>query len=334
MKIRLVIFLLLIFVSCKNRESAKAIHQSQAIDNYIPPASEADIDTTQAYLSPSDQLSDRSTFTASHFQSTQMKFRGLRNIAYHISMAGSTAPVIVVEYLSGAWSSGDTASTATRILLYGGSELLYRKAFPIEFSGPLNFSRIRKFDHAIMSVNQQKSIVYYWFDIIRADGSVEKEYHAVCVDNEGITNELSGDITRIGGSYASVRFLNENRLKAKVSPSRRYPDLTVDLLFSIDWTSCSSELDVPSDSVFIVSDQPSRYFSNRIKLYAGVEPSAAFRETNFRQLTQARIQRAFVPSMLDSAQIRRDRLFIEFNRTTKGWIDYDTMLFEEIISEN
>jgi hypothetical protein len=331
---RILIFICLI-VLCSSCQKKKTPDQEmQRADNYVPPATETDIDTTQAYLSPSDPLSDRSTFTASNFQSSQVKFRGSRNIAYQISMAGSSAPVIVVEYLSGAWKSGDTASTATRILLYDGSELLYRKAFPIEFSGPLNFSRVRKFDHAIMSVNKQKSIVYYWFDIMRPDGSVEKEYHAVCVDNEGITNELSGDITRIGGSFASVRFLNENRLKAKVSPSRRYPDLTVDLLFSIDWNSCSSALDIPADSVFIISDQPSRYFSNRIKLFAGLEPTASFRETNFRQLTQARMQRAFVPSFLDSTQAKRDRLYIEFNRTARGWIDYDTMLFEEIIAEN
>jgi hypothetical protein len=322
----------LLFASCQKKKAAEPA--LPRMDNYVPPASEADIDTTQGYLSPSDPLSDRSTFTASNFQSTQIKFRGTRNISYQISMTGGTAPVIVVEYLNGSWGGGDTVSTATRILLYAGSELLYRKAFPIEFSGAVNFARIRKLDHTIMSVNQQKSIVYYWFDVVRADGSVTKEYHAVCVDNEGITNELTGDITRIGGSYASVRFLNENRLKAKVPPNVRYPDLTVDLFFSVDWNTCTAALDVPVDTVFIISDQPSRYFSNKIKLFSGPEPSAPFRETNFRRLTQAQMQRAFIPSMFDPVAVNRDRIFIDFNRTTKGWIDYNTMVFEEIIAEH
>jgi hypothetical protein len=325
------ILLILAFSSCQKKKAAEPL--PQRVDNYVPPALEADIDTTVAYLSPSDQLNDRSTFTASNFQSTQIKYRGSRNISYQITVGSATAPVIVVEYLNGAWSSGDTTSTATRILLYAGSELLYRKAFPLEFSGSVNFSRVRKLDHTIVTVNKQKAIVYYWFDIVRPDGSVEKEYHAVSVDNEGVTNELSGDIIRIGPGIGSVRFLNENRLKAKVAPNSQYPDLTVDLLFSIDWNACTSSLDVPVDTVFIISDQPTRYFSNKIKLFASTEPSSPFKETSFRRLTQAQMQRAFVPSLFDQAAIDRDRIFIEFNKSTRGWIDHETMKFEEIQSD-
>ncbi|MCK9410274.1 MAG: hypothetical protein WCX28_07450 [Bacteriovoracaceae bacterium] len=323
---------LMLFSSCQKKRTAEPGFQQ--VENYVPPASEAALDTMQAYISPSDPLNDRSSFTASNFQAAQIKFRGTRNIMYQISMAESTAPVIVVEYLNGEWSNGDTVSTTTRILLYVGSELLYRKAFPIEFSDAVNFSRVRKFNHTILSVNQQKSIVYYWFDVVRADGSFIKEYHAVCVDNEGVTNELSGDITRIGGSFASVRFLNENRLKAKVPPGSRYSDLAVDLLFSIDWNTCAAVMDVPVDTIFIISDQPSRYFSNKIKLFAEPQQTSTFRETNFRRLTQAKLQRAFVPSLFDSGNTTRDRIYVEFNKTTKGWIDHDMMLFEEIISEN
>lgn len=328
----IVICFLVLLSSCQKKKVSEP--PVQRMDNYVPPASDADIDTTQAYLSPSDPLSDRSSFTASNFQSTQIKFRGTRNILYHISMADAVAPVVVVEYLNGAWTNGDTISTATRILVYSGSELLYRKAFPIEFSDAVSFASVRKFDHSILTVNQNKFIIYYWFEIIRPDGYLSKEYHAVSVDNNGITNELAGDVIRIGGNFASVRFLNENRLKAKVRPHGRYPDLTIDLHFSIDWNTCTSVLDVPVDTIFIVSDQPSRYFSNKIKLFSTPEPSAVFRETNFRRLTQAQMQRAYVPSFFDSSAVKRDRLFIEFNKSTKGWIDHETMVFEEIIAEH
>lgn len=317
--------------SCQKKKAAEPA--PQRVDNYVPPATESDLDTTQAYTSPSDQLSDRSTFTASHFQSAKASYRGSRNIRYQISMGSGTAPVLVVEYLDGAWTNGDSTSTVSRILVYAGSELVYRKAFPLEFTGSVNFSRVRKLDHTVLTVTKSKSILYYWFEIVEPDGAMGKEYHAVAVDNDGLTNELTGDLTRIGGSYRTVRFLNENRLKAKVAPGPRYPNLAVDLLLTIDWTSCTSTLDVPVDTVFSVSDQPSRFFSNRIKLYPSPTAPASAKETNFRKLTQAQMQRAYIPSFFDSTQIERDRLFIEFNRTTSGWIDHGTIVFEEIQSE-
>ena len=327
-----IIFLILLFSSCQKK---KTVEQSvKQVDNYIPSASELEIDTTRGYISPSDELSDRSIFDNANFQKNKIKFRGERNIYYHVSQSGNNALTVAVEYLSGSWKNGDTISTATRILLYLDNELLYRKAFPIEFSDAVNFSTVKKFNYTTLTVGRTKSIVYYWFDIARADGSVENEYHAISVDKEGITNELTGDIVRIGKSHESVRFLNENRLKAKVPPNSRYPNLTVDLIFSVDWKTCTSSLDVPIDTIFTVSDQPFRYFNSKIKLHSSLERTSPFRETKFRRLTQAQMQRIFTPSLFDKTNIERDHLFVEFNKTTKGWIDYETMKFEEIVSEN
>ena len=327
-----IIIMLVLFSSCQKKRPAE--QNVQQMDNYIPPASEAEIDTTLGYISPSDAFSDHSQFSPSNFQTIQGKFRGTRNIYYHIFQPKVNDLVIVVEYLNGARRNGDTTSTATRFLLYSGNELLYRKAFPPEFSDAVNFSTIQKFNYTVLSVNQSKSIVYYWFDRISISGANEKEYHAVSVDRDGITSELSGDMTMIASNFATVRFLNENRLKAKVAPNGRYPYLKIDLIFSIDWKICTSALDVPADSIFTVSDQPSRYFNSKVKLFQSQAKNASFHETKFKRLTQAQMQRIFIPSFFDHTAIGRDRLFIEYNRTTKGWIDYVTMKFEEIVSEN
>jgi hypothetical protein len=258
----------------------------------------------------------------------------MRNIFYHISQLPRSPLTVVVEYLGGIRAEGDTLSTATRMLLYSDNTLLYRKAYPVDLSDASTFSSARKFDHTILSVGPSRSILYYWFTIVNADGSVSTEYHAVAVDKEGVTNELSGDLTRIGGSIATVRFLNENRLKAKVVPNTRYQNLSVDILYTIDWQTCSAMMDVPIDTVFTVSEQPSRYFSSKIKLFSQPDNASSFRETNFRRLTQAQMQRVFIPSLFDTNSISRDRLFIQFNKNTSGWIDHETMKFEEIISEN
>jgi hypothetical protein len=328
----LLMVLLLLLSSCQKKKAD--IPNVQRVDNYVPPASEAEIDNTQSYLSPSDAFSDRSAFSPSNFQQGQVKFRGMRNIFYHISQLPRSPLTVVVEYLGGIRAEGDTLSTATRMLLYSDNTLLYRKAYPVDLSDASTFSSARKFDHTILSVGPSRSILYYWFTIVNADGSVSTEYHAVAVDKEGVTNELSGDLTRIGGSIATVRFLNENRLKAKVVPNTRYQNLSVDILYTIDWQTCSAMMDVPIDTVFTVSEQPSRYFSSKIKLFSQPDNASSFRETNFRRLTQAQMQRVFIPSLFDTNSISRDRLFIQFNKNTSGWIDHETMKFEEIISEN
>jgi hypothetical protein len=329
------VFLLTLLLACSSCQKKKTVEQKlQQVDNYVPPAADSGNDTTQSYLSPSDVFSDRSQFNNANFQTVQIKFRGMRNISYQISRSDKAPLTIVVEYLYGAWSSGDTVSTATRILLYVENELIYRKAVPLDFTDAVNFSSVRKFDFTVLSVTEGKAIFYYWFDKIREDGTSIKEYHAVSSDRDGVSNELSGDLIRIGGSYETVRFLNENRLKAKVSPNPRYPYLSVDMIFSIDWKSCAATLDVPEDTVFAVSDQPARYFNSRIKLFASPERNAAFRETNFRRLTQAKMERIFIPSMFDGTALQRDRIYIVFNKTFSGWINYETMIFEEIISEN
>ncbi|MBP6671842.1 MAG: hypothetical protein KA247_01775 [Bacteroidetes bacterium] len=326
------LILVLLFSSCQKKKAD--LPNVQRVDNYVPPASEAEIDVTQSYISPSDALSDRSSFAAANFQKDRVKYRGMRNIYYLISQQPRSPLMIVVEYLGGVRADGDTLSTATRMLLYSDNTLLYRKAYPVDFSDAATFSTARTFDHTIVSVSSSKSILYYWFTIENADGSLSTEYHAVAVDKDGVTNELSGDLTRIGSSIATVRFLNENRLKAKVVPNSRYQHLSVDILFTIDWKTCSAVMDVPIDTVFSVSEQPLRYFSSKIKLFSQPENASSFRETNFRRLTQAQMQRVFIPSLFDTNSISRDRLFIQFNKNTSGWIDHETMKFEEIISEN
>ncbi|MFA6455369.1 MAG: hypothetical protein WCW40_01005 [Bacteroidota bacterium] len=329
------VFLLIVLLACSSCQKKKTAEQNlQQSDNYVPPAAESETDTTQSYLSPSDAFSDRSQFSDANFQTVQVKFRGTRNISYHVSQSDKAPLTIIAEYLHGAWSGGDTVSTATRILLYSENELIYRKAFPLDFGDAMNFSSVRKFDYTVLTVSPTKAIVYYWFNMLRNDGTAVKEYHAVSVDREGISNELSGDIVRIGNSYETVRFLNENRLKAKVSPNLRYPYLTIDMIFTIDWKSCTAAMDVPVDTIFTVSDQPVRYFNSKIKLYTSPDRNTPFREMNFRRLTQAKMQRTFIPSLFDAASLQRDRVFIEFTKSTAGWIDYETMLFEEIISEN
>lgn len=322
----------LLLTSCQKKKSAE--QDVKQVDNFVPSASETDIDTTQAYLSPSDALNDRAPYASDQFLPTRITFRGTRSVFYQESVPTQQSPLrIVTEYMEGKWGDNDTISTVTRVLVYNNGLLVYRKAFPLSFATVTAFSQVRKFDHVILPVNEKKSILYYWLDIVDASGVVTQEYHAVSSDAEGITNELSGDLSRIAGHYATVRFLNENRVKAKVPPGPHYPALTVDLIFTIDWNACTAILDVPNDTVFIVSEQPTRFFSNKIRLFAGTEPGSSSTETNFRRLTQGTMRRAFVPSLFDTNSIGRDHLFVEFNTRMKGWIDHRTMVFEEVALE-
>ncbi len=332
-KLVTLILLLLFVCACQKKKLAEPVVQRS--DNYVQPASQDEIDTTQSYISPSDVLNNHSEFDREKFHAQVIQYRGVRNLFYTISFSQSmnNTITVIIEYLHGTSENGDSVSTASRILVYAKNALVYRKAFPLEFSNTIQFSAFRTFNHVVYTVSPTKAIVYYWLEVLRKNGAAEKEYQAVCIDNEGITNELSGDLNRIGGNYASIRFLNETRLKAKVPPTLRYPYLFIDLIFSIDWKTCNASLDIPVDTIFSVSDQPSRFFNSKIKLYTTPNRLSAFRETNFRRLTQAQMQRIFVPSFFNTINIRRDMVFVEFNRTTSGWIDYDTMLFEEIISE-
>jgi len=321
-----------LLVSCQKKKPAE--QDVQKVDNFIPSASETDIDTTQAYISPSDASSDRAPYSSDRFLPTRITYRGTRSVFYIESVPTQQSPLrIVTEYMEGKWGDNDTVSSATRVLVYNNGLLVYRKAFPLSFATVTAFARVRKFDHVVLPVNASKSILYYWLDVVDAGGTVTREYHAVSSDAEGITNELSGDLTRIEGHFATLRFLNDERVKAKVPPGPRYPSLTVDLLFTIDWNACTAVLDVPVDTVFNISEQPSRFFSNKIRLFAGTEPGAPSTETNFRRLTQGAMRRAFVPSLFDTNSISRDRVFVEFNARTKGWIDHRTMLFEELALE-
>jgi hypothetical protein len=328
------VLLLLFFCSCQRKKPVE--NTVQRTDNYVQPASQDEIDTTQSYISPSDALNDQSPFDPEKFAPQLIRYRGLRKISYEMTstQAMNNKLTVVVEYLHGTNDGGDSISTASRILLYAKDVLVYRKAFIIEFSSPLQFSASRTFDHIVYTVSPTKAIIYYWLEVLWESGTPKIEYHGICVDNEGVTNELSGDLTKIGSGYASIRFLNETRLKARVPPGARYPYLNIDLIYTIDWKLCNAVLDVPVDTIFSVAEQPSRFFNSRIKLNNSPDRGASFRETNFKKLTQGQMRRIFVPSLFDTGSIKRDHLFIEFNRTTSGWIDYDSMLFEEIISEN
>ncbi len=326
------VMLSMLLFSCQQKQETPAVQQVQRNDNYIPPASDAEIDTTQAYISPSDAFSDHALLSANNFVSRTVKFRGTRNITYQMSANRTGDIVTVVEYLGGITASGDTASTASRMLIYADNELVFRKAFPLEFAGPAPFAAVRKIDHTHFTVTPSKAIVYYWTDR-EAGGRTEQSHAAVGVDKEGISSEFSGDFSRIGSGFPTVRFLNESRLRARVHPNSRYPYLTIDLFFTVDWKDFSAVMDVPEDTIFTVSEQPTRYFNSKISLFEQPSPTSRSRQTNFRRLTQAQQQRIFVPSFFDRGAVERDFLFIEFNRTTRGWIDYRTMLFEEIVSE-
>ncbi|MFZ4621134.1 MAG: hypothetical protein ACOYNS_11290 [Bacteroidota bacterium] len=328
----LLILLLLFCSSCQKKKAAEPSVQRE--EHYVPPATEEEIDVSQTYLSPSDGLSDRSAFIPSVFEKKELKYRGSRNIYYIVSRPKNSSVTLVVEYLSGRFANGDTVSTATRLLLFSDDVLVYRKAFQIQFDGPSNFSSVRKFDHSLMNISAARSILFYWNENVSEDGMSVKEYAAAAVDKDGLTNELSGDISRIGGSVTTVRFLNENRLKAKIAPNHRYLSLSVEVFYTVDWQAYTAVMDVPVDTIFSVSEQPSHFFSSKIKLFAQPQTNSAFRETNFRRLTQAQMQRLFVPSLFDTNSISRDHLFIQFNKSTSGWIDFETMKFEEIISEN
>jgi len=319
--------------SCQKKKPAEPVVQRS--ENYVQPTSQDEIDTTQSYLSPSDALNDHSIFDQEKFQPQQVRYRGLRKIFYEVSSSQvmNNNLTVITEYIPGTTESGDSVSTASRILVYSKNELVYRKAFSLEFSKTIFFSASRAFNHIVYTVTPTKAIIYYWLEVRRNNEPGEREYHAVCVDNEGVANELSGDINHIGNNYESIRFLNETRLKAKVPPNSRYPYLFVDLIFSIDWKTCTASLDVPVDTVFSVSDQPSRFFNSKLKLYKTPIHSSSFRETNFKRLTQGQMLRIFVPSFFNVVDIDRDFVYIEFNRTTSGWIDYRTMMFEEIVSE-
>ncbi len=332
MKIIVLALLLLMFSSCQKKKAAESI--VQRTDNYIPPSTETVPDSTQPYSSPTDAFKERSMFADTNFRISPFRFHGVRNLHYQILRAGKNYPTIVVEFLSGTWKNGDTVSTATRFLLYSGNMLLYRKAFALELSDAENFSTIKKFNKTVWNVSKTKAVIYYWIDNVRSDSTTEREYHAVSMNTEGITSELTGGFTRIGGNIETVNFLTERRVKASATPNARYPQLAVELNFSLDWKSCSATLDVPADTVFPVSGLPLRLFKNEIILHSSPVQTSPLHEADIRQRTRGQMQLVYLPSFFEMKDITRDRLFVEFNRTLKGWIDYESMKREGIISEH
>ena len=316
----------LAFTSCQKKKSAEV--SPAPVAKPVVPVTE---DTLQTYISPADRFDDRSEFAAENFDPTPVRYRGDRTVHYKIAPLGNGAVTMVLEYISGSFAFGDSVSTVTRLLLYSQNQLVYRKAFPPEFAGTSSFASVRSFDHQLLKAGTTKAILYYWLTVTGADGIGRKEYHAVAMDQQGVTNELTGDLTRIAGNLSAIRFQGENRLLTRIPPHRRYHKITVDAAFTIDWTTCTATMDVPADSSFPVSDQPLHFFNAKTKLFSSTKEGAASRETIFKELTSAQIQRAFVPSLFDSSSVSRDRLFIHYSKALSGWIDPKTMTAEEIL---
>lgn len=322
----LILTFALVFSSCQKKKTADSA--PIPAPKSVVPVTE---DTLQTYISPSDRFDDRSEFAAENFEPTPVRYRGDRTVHYKIAPLGNGAVTMVLEYMSGSFPFGDSLSTITRLLLYAQNQLVYRKAFPPEFAGTSSFASVRSFDHQLLKAGTAKAILYYWLTVTGADAIGRKEYHAVAMDQQGVTNELTGDLTRIAGNLTGVRFQGENRLLVRIPPHRRYVKFFIDVAFAIDWTTCTAAMDVPADSVFTVADQPLHYFNAKTKLFSSVKEGASSRETIFKKLTSAQIQRAFVPSLFDTASVSRDRLFVQYNKALSGWIDPKAMVAEEIL---
>ncbi len=318
-----IIVLLIGVSSCQKKKQAD--HAQKNDDRYVPSVSS---DTVQSYLSPSDTLSDRSRFNENHFRADQIDYRGKRKYSYIISRSSDHPLTVVVEYLHGAGS--DTASTAVRLLIYADELLLYRKAFPPVFSEGNRFGAVTLCDHIVLNFDRTKSIVYYWLSRSGSATSADKEFHAVAVDPEGISSELSGTLTLLGSAAASGRFVSESQLAVPSPPHTRYRDLKIIHDVSIDWKECSAFIVNPSDTIYNVSLQSPRMFPAGQKLFAAPHRNASVRTAGRRTPLQGVIRKAFVPSMfVDDAG--RDMLYVEFQNNTAGWIDAEAMMKEEIL---
>lgn len=131
----------------------------------------------------------------------------------------------------------------------------------------------------------------------------------------------------------AVRFLSEDRVSASIVPDPRYRNLAADVTIGIDWETSTTSLEVPRDTIFSLTNRPDRFFGSKTVLFAQPTGTSVFRELALRRSMRAQMVRMFAPSLFDSGNIHRDRIFIQFSTANKGWIDYKTMIGEEIVAE-
>ncbi|MEW5799438.1 MAG: hypothetical protein AB1728_10595 [Bacteroidota bacterium] len=313
------------------------------------PATEISPDTSGAYISQTDLFRDNSQFERSFFFSKQIKYHGNRTVSYSIASRSlknqRDTITLVVEYLGGkieySGAGGgkivEDARTMTRLLFYLNNTLSFRKAFPVEVYDGAYFSVIRSFDKTFFDASPTKTIVYFWTDETGYGVNYEKinrrEYQAVGVDKDGIIYDLTGYFHHVSDNLDAVRFLSEDRVSASVVPDQRYRNIAVDVIITVDWKTSTTSLEVPRDTIFVVTNTPDRFFGSKTTLFKQPTGTSVFKELNLRRSTRAQLVRMFTPSLFDSENLSRDRIFVQFNSINKGWIDYSTMVGEEIIAE-
>lgn len=333
--------------SCTKKKPDDSIIQQKT--SAYQPATEIPLDTSGAYFSPTDLFRDNSQFDRGSFQSRQIQYNGERSILYSITSRAlknqRDTITLVAEYLAGkveyTGTGGgkivDDTRTMTRILFYLNNTLSYRKAFPVELYDRAYFPVVRTFDKTFFDASPTKTIVYFWTDETGYGGNYEKidrrEYQAVGVDKDGIIYDLTGYFHNVSDNLDAVRFLGEDRVSASVVPDQRYRNVAVDVIIMVDWKTSTTSLEVPRDTIFSVTNSPDRFFGSKTTLFAQPTGNSVFKEMNLRRSTRAQMARMFAPSLFASENINRDRIFVQFNSTNKGWIDYKTMVGEEIIAE-
>lgn len=342
-----VIILFLFLSSCsKKKEEARPLQQSMS---QYQPSTEIEQEASGAYISPTDFFRDNSLFEPSLFDGAVVQYKGERKAQYVLSArplkSGNDTIILVIEYVSGkikyTRSDGrlivEDTSTVSRLLIYLNNALYFRKAFPVAVYDSLLFPSVRLLNKAYFDAAPTKSIVYYWTDEIpygeNYGNNLKREYHAVGVDKEGVVYDLTGYFHRVSDNLDAVRFLSEDRVAASVTPTSRYRNLAVDVMITIDWETSTTSLEIPRDTIFSVSGKPERYFTRTLKLYAEPTALSAFTEMRLRTTTKAQALQLFAPSIVANENIGRDRLFVQFSPTNKGWVDYETMVYEEIIAE-
>ena len=343
----IILIVFLAFSSCnKKKEEERSVQQT--FSNYQP-STEFTSDTHGAYFSPTDLFRDNSSFASSLFQTAIVNYKGNRTVGYstssHILRSGSDTLTLVVENLRGKIkylrTEGNTiiedTSTVSRLLFYLNGTLYFRKAFPVTLYDSVYFPTIRLFNKVYFDAAPTKTIVYFWTDEIpygeNYNSNFRRDYWAVGVDKEGVVYDLTGYFRRVSDNLDAVHFLGEDRVAASVVPDSRYRNLSIDVIINIDWMASATSLEFPSDTLFTVSGMPERYFTRTLKLYSQPASFSSFKEVRLKRATKARVLQLFAPSVLNKENITRDRLLVQFTGKNKGWVDYDTMVFEEIIAE-
>lgn len=343
------LFSILVFLlsSCTKKKPDDSVIRQRTTD--YQPTTVIPLDTSGAYISPTDLFRDNSQFDRGSFQSRHIQYHGERSILYSITSRAlknqRDTITLVVEYLGGkveyAGTGGgkivEDARTMTRLLFYLNNTLSFRKAFPVEVYNGAYFPAVRSFDKTFFDASPTKTIVYFWTDETGYGTNYEKinrrEYRAVGVDKDGIIYDLTGYFHHVSDNLDAVRFLSEDRVSASVVPDQRYRNIAVDVIITVDWETSTTSLEVPRDTIFVVTNTPDRFFGSKTTLFKQPTGTSVFKELNLRRSTRAQLVRMFAPSLFASESIDRDRIFVQFNNINKGWIDYKTMVGEEIIAE-